>query len=945
MYTFRPGFHIASSALRVAALAGCLLATGASADVKAGQAALAKGEWAEAEKEFKADLAAQSGQAQLGLAEVYQVTGRYPEAIQAATEASLAGANVAATKARALCLAGEVFRETGKTADAQKMFRLALAAEPGNTSTALRARLYLGITQLETGQTAVGEKTLGQFIQDFNANKIDTKRADHLTYTAMAAKHLQAWQDANETFQDAVEKDPNFLLANLEWGELFLAKYNGQEAAKCIQEVLKINKRLPAALVAMARVQIETSYNTGAATRLADQALQVNPKYVPALNLKARLALDDEKFADAEALLKQTFEVNPVHLEGLALQGASRYLQDDNAGYEAARQKALTQNPRYSHFYFLVGELAERHHRYIDTAKFNRQAVTLDPKNATAMAALGTSLLRLGMANEPEGLKFINQAFKLDGFNVRTFNTLNLYEEVIAKEYETVPGSPFILRLNKKERPLLSRYVPKLMNAAWAEFIKKYGFTPKHPITVELFTERQHYGARTTGLPDFGAQGTCFGELITAMSPSSAEASWEQVLWHELAHVFHLQLSGNRVPRWFTEGLAEYETNITRPYWKREHSREIYESLARGDLWKIGELSAAFTHPNRENGVVIAYQQSSLVIHYLAETYGFPKLVEALKLYAKGQHDAEVLPAITGKPVEKLDAEFVEFLKKRFAHYAKGFSFDAQAYADVAKRKAAADASPSDAGAQAAYAAALLARQPKEAIAAAQKALMVEETHPLARYVLAEAHLRNKDADAAVLEFDRLLTEGIDGYGIRFALGRIAASAGNVETAARHLNEAKKWDPDRIEPYALLMQLYEAKERREELLREAEAVLNVQEHDHDSARLLIDRFALDKRWEDIVRVAPRVLGITPMEPFVHQQYGLALAQLKRPKEAAFELESALVGGVRRPAVIRGVLAKQYLAAGDKVKAKAAAQQALKEDPKNADAVDVLKQLP
>ena len=40
----------------------------------------------------------------------------------------------------------------------------------------------------------------------------------------------------------------------------------------------------------------------------------------------------------------------------------------------------------------------------------------------------------------------------------------------------------------------------ELMQRAWELYIKKYGFTPKHPITVELFSERQHYGARTIGV-------------------------------------------------------------------------------------------------------------------------------------------------------------------------------------------------------------------------------------------------------------------------------------------------------------------------------------------------------------------------------------------------------------------------------------------------------------
>jgi tetratricopeptide (TPR) repeat protein len=909
-----------------------LMCVSVQADANAGRQALQKGQWTEAETEFKSAIAAEPGPAHLGLAELYFTTGRYPEALKEATEASL----VPAANSPALCLAGEVHRETGKSAEAIKMFQAALAKDPRN----LRARVYLGITYHETGQKPLAEKTLDLFFQDFNNGKIDTNKADQLTYTAMAARYLEAWQDANGTFQDAAEKDPNFLLANLEWGDLFLLKYRADEAAKCFGDVLKINKNHPRALIGMAQVRLEASYDVAAATKLADQALKTNPKYVPAFNLKAHMALDDERFAEAEDLLKQSLAINPVDLEAVTLLASSRYLQDDTAGYEAQRQKVLKQNPRFSDFYFLVGELAIRHHRYMDAVKLNRQAIALDPKNANALSALGTNMLRAGLTNDAEALKYLNQAFDIDGFNVRTFNTLQLYEEVIAKEYETVPGGIFTYRFNKKEKPLLARYVPPLMQRAWDIYVKKYGFTPKNPVAVELFTERQHYGARTIGLPELGAQGTCFGELITAMSPASAEASWELVLWHELAHVFHLQLSNNRVARWFTEGLAEYETNIVHPYWKREHAREIFFSLQRGDLWKISELSAAFTRPDRPNGVVIAYQQSSLVIHYLVDTYGFPKIVQALKLYGQGKKDAEVLTTITGKSLDALDTEFRDYLRKRYPHYDKGFLFDAGAY-DVAKAKSGADAKPSDAAALATYAAALLARQPEEAQAQARKALATDPKNALARYVLAETLLRTKDPKGAKAEFEALVAQGTDGFSIRFALGKMAAEEGDIETAAKHLAEAKRWDPDRMEPYGLMMQLYEAKDRRDDLLKETEGYLDVNEHDHDAARLLIDRYAADKKWAEVARIAPRVIGITPMEVYVHQQYGLALATLNRPKEAIYELESTLLAGVRKPGPVRGLLAKQYLLTGDKVKAKSLAEQALKEDPGNPDATEVL----
>jgi len=925
--------HLRQSAL----MCGFLLLCGvAHADVKSGQEALRKGQWKEAETEFKSGMPLEKGPAHLGLGELYLTTGRYPEALQEATAASL----IPAAKDRALCLGGEIHRETGKSADAIKMFQAALAANPRN----LRARVYLGIAQKETGQKEQAEKTLDQFFQEFNAGKIDAKKGDQLTYTGMAARHLEAWQDASSTLQDAVEKDPGFLLANLEWGDLFLVKYRADEAAKCFQAVLKVNKNLPRALVGMAKVQLEAAYDVEKATKLADEALKNNPKYVPALNLKAHLALDDEQFSGAEALLKQALAVNPADLESLTLLAASRLLQDDKPGYEALRARVLKQNPRYAGFYFEVGEILVRQHWYAEAAALNRQAVALDPKNANALAALATGLLREGTAHEAEALKLLDQAFQQDGFNVRTFNTLNLYEEVIGKEYETFPSGPFVYRFNKKERPLLNRYVPARLQAAWERYVKKYGFTPKTPVTVELFTERQHYGARTTGLPEIGAQGTCFGSLVTAMSPSSAEASWELVLAHELAHVFHLQLSKNRVSRWFTEGLAEYETNVAQPYWKREHSREIYLSMKRGDLWKLSQLSAAFTKPDRPNGVVIAYHTSSLVIHFLADTYGFPKIVQGLKLYGEGKRDAEVLTAITGKSLDQLDGEFRAYLTKKYDHYARGFLFDPQAYGEPSKVKSEADSKPNDAAAQAALAAVLLSKQPEAAAGQAKKALALDAKNVVARYVLASAMLQGRDAAGAKAEFEALLTGGTDGYSIRLALGQLAVAAGDVEGATKHLQQAKQWDPDRSEPYVLLAQLWEKQGRRADLLKETEAFLDVEEHDHEAARLLIDRYAADKKWADVARVAPRVIGITPMEPYVHQQYGIALAELNRPKEAVEELEAALLAGPRKPGPVRGLLAKQYLLSGDRARARDAAEQSLKEDPGNPDAAEVLGKL-
>ena len=71
---------------------------------------------------------------------------------------------------------------------------------------------------------------------------------------------------------------------------------------------------------------------------------------------------------------------------------------------------------------------------------------------------------------------------------------------------------------------------------------------------------------------------------------------------------------------------------------------------------------------------------------------------------------------------------------------------------------------------------------------------------------------------------------------------------------------------------------------------------------------------------------------------------MALAASKRPQEAVREFTAALGCAPRKPAPIQVELARAYQALGDRTRAKSAAQAALKEEPSNADAAALLKEL-
>src|SRR5262249_50678125 len=315
-------------------------------------------------------------------------------------------------------------------------------------------------------------------------------------------------------------------------------------------------------------------------------------------------------------------------------------------GFEKVKQQVFAKNAEYANFYRIVGEFASWQPRHEEIAAMMKQAVQLDPGDVKAWAELGLNLIRTG--DEQEALNALRRAWEKDHFNVRVFNTLNLYEKEIAASYETVEGTPFRIRYYKEEKPILSRYVPAMLNEAWSSMVKRYGFTPTVPVFIELYASKEHFSLRTSGLPRVGIEGVCFGKTLAAMSPHAAPFNWGNVLWHELAHVFAIQLSKSRVPRWFTEGLSEYETIIRRPEWQREDDPSLYAALEAKRIPAIANFNQAFTHAEDGRDVMTAYYAASQIQVYLAQTFGMPKLVEMLRLWGEGKPTDEVIQRALG---------------------------------------------------------------------------------------------------------------------------------------------------------------------------------------------------------------------------------------------------------------------------------------------------------
>jgi tetratricopeptide (TPR) repeat protein len=510
---------------------------------------LERSRYAEAERGFRAELGGRERvRAALGLAETLLLTGRYPEAAETARAAADGSAP---TSAKIASVEGRAFIRQGRLADAERALRSAAGED-----TAHEARLWLGEVLIELGRRKEARAPLMALIEAYNAGRFAPERTRELALVGRAAYLLRSPRDANDAYSEA-EAGGGWDRQLLLWrAELFLEKYDPGKAEEVIQDVLERAPNDPEALVTMAHVRLDQALDFEDAERLARRALAVNPKLVEAYFVLGGVALRDQELELVEKHVADGLAIRPGDLRLSSLRAAARFVAGDPAAFESARREVLAKNPEYSQFYAIVGEYADWEHRYDAIVELMREAVNLDPDDPVALASLGVNLMRAG--REKDSVTALSRAFSLDPFNVRVFNTLELFEKVVPKQYVSVPGARFTIRYHERDRPVLERYVPGLLERSWKTLVEHYGFTPETPVGVELYAERQHFAIRTSGLPETEIQGVCFGKTLAAMSPQRETFNLGMTLWHELSHVFHIQLSKSRVPRWFTVGRAEY---------------------------------------------------------------------------------------------------------------------------------------------------------------------------------------------------------------------------------------------------------------------------------------------------------------------------------------------------------------------------------------------------
>jgi len=479
---------------------------------------------------------------------------------------------------------------------------------------------------------------------------------------ALALWHAHDYEGANNEFKALVAANPKNAEYRYQWGQLFYERFNAEEAGNLYNEALAIDPKHAGALLGTAQLFAD-EYN-GKADEFAQKALEANPKLYQAHELMARVALEDDNQKKAQAEADAALAIDADAVDGIAVRASLDLLADKESPWVAKIGNRGKGFETIAHFYVI-------NRRYEEGIQYYRKAIAATPDLWTAHSQLGINLMRLG--REDEARKELDLAYENHFRDAATVNSLRLMDSY--KNFDTFRTDTTILKLNKKEtalRPYFENEMKKIM----ATYEKKYQMKLNVPVQVEVYPDHEDFAVRTMGMPGLGALGVTFNTVIAMDSPSGRPPGsfhWASTLWHEMSHVYILTLTNDRVPRWFTEGLAVHEETATNADWGDRMTPEIIAALRDKKLLPVADIDRGFVHPTYQAQVIVSYYEAGKMCDYIGKRWGESKLLDMAKEFAKNRPTVDVIRDQLKMEPEAFDKDFMAEIDKETSKTVAGF--------------------------------------------------------------------------------------------------------------------------------------------------------------------------------------------------------------------------------------------------------------------------------
>ena len=779
----------------------------------------------------------------------------------------------------------EVKRAIGGSTEALEILN---AVVDGVAEPPVRTLVQYGSLLKFLGRRTEAEEVLNLAVQRYNNGLVFA--SEDVAMVALASWLLDNFHDANSLFSEATRANPNNLEAQVLWGDLFLEKYNANDAQRSYQEVLDINSRHVPALVGMAKV--------GGDERSLTRALAINPNSVLALETYGQLLLINNREAEAQEYFDRALNLNPQSLKSLSILAAQAALNQRDEEYEQHKAQVDSFSPDNPQFLGDIADTFGNNYLFSEAVEFARAAINSDPEYWQGYTLLGSNLIRLG--EEEEGKANLEIGFENDPFNVLTSNMLKVFDTL--ETYSTLESEHFKVNMSGNDADILWPYLEPLLEEGWDTLTAKYGYEPEGPILIEVFENTADFAVRSVGLPDIGPLvGICFGKVITLISPDTLSANWQEIVWHEFMHVITLQMTNNRMPRWLSEGISVWEEREGRPYWGRSQGLDLVRAAKEEKLLHVRDLNSGFSGARDNADLGFAYFQSYLVVDYITEEYGFSKLREFIDQYAIVKDESERFNEVFQLSLEEFNTGFQRWINQRVEEinvyvHSEDVPDEGEGHGHGIRENS--------------------------------SAILAE----LYNNASLKQHMR-----ARIQENER-------DFQAHLQLGIVLFKEEDFEQAKFHLLTANSMLPSYTgypSPALVLAQIFEREGNQQERLKWLEVLLENLQHDYDSAVLLAEDALENENFERANYYIDRAIQVDPYRSGVHALKARYADEIGDAELAVTEYEVLLKLEINDPVEARTDLAEAYLNNGQLDKAKESVLYALEIAPSYRRAQEVL----
>ncbi len=687
------------------------------------------------------------------------------------------------------------------------------------------ARWVLGQIYRDRGETDKADEQFLWFIR--TSQKVDLTDPDDLRIFGLAGlerARLHHLADEVQTVIDhyfrakAIKDDKLYWEGEYEAGRVYLEKHNKPGAFRAFSAVMAINPLAPEVLVARGMMAASGMEFKEAETR-ALQALKINPRYVPALQLMSDVHWFSNETAESMKLLAKAQAINPREESTLARVAACHYAERKMTDFDAIVKTVIKNNPKCYTFYSELAGLLEQRKMNAEAERFYNIAIKMQPKFPEAQAGLG--MLYMRMAKESEARKVLDLAADADPFNVRVYNSLLVLKHL--DRYDAKETEHFIIRYDKKTDEVLANFMAIYLENIYKELADQFDYRPKGPYQIQIFNNHEMFAGRVIALPDLHTIGACTGPLVAMDSPKAKGLArmfnWNRVIRHELVHVFNLQQTKAQVPHWFTEGLAvRYEGPNIPPTW----NTLLAEKFHADDLLNLDNILLGFIRPRSPLQWQQAYLQSLLYVQYLTQTHGENSIGKMLAAFQEGLDTGPALEKACG--VKK--ADFEKGYRAFLAEKVKNLPVPAAKQEKTLKQlRAANEKTPDDIDIAAQLAeASFNVGKKREAKDLSEKVLAKEPRNPTAVYVKARLLLDEGKADQAASFLDGIARDDLKDSKPLKLLALLQYNSKKFPQAAVTLERARKIDPHDPHWTRELMKVYIQTKEKEKLLEIFEEV-------------------------------------------------------------------------------------------------------------------------